>query len=112
MPTDDPHSCVQSSGLRVNGHRSEALTADKVSETYLTYPLLGQFGETGTLLAVATEKQREKISYSIRVARTVAGGSHCRLLANFDRHNRLIDGDGPRPAPLCLMGTCTPQIAN
>jgi NTP pyrophosphatase (non-canonical NTP hydrolase) len=41
----------------------QALKADKSPDDTLAFPLLGLFGETGSLLSVVKKKQRDKAAY-------------------------------------------------
>ncbi len=57
--TDDPFSL-----LTVADYAEQALTTDKHSDGgSLTFPLLGLFGETGSLLSEVKKKQRDQKSY-------------------------------------------------
>ena len=49
--------------LGLNDYQSQALKADRRPDASLTFPLLGLFGETGTLLSVVKKKQRDAASY-------------------------------------------------
>jgi NTP pyrophosphatase (non-canonical NTP hydrolase) len=51
------------SGLALDQYQAQALKADRKPETSLAFPLLGLFGETGTLLSVVKKKQRDTASY-------------------------------------------------
>jgi len=51
------------SDLKLNDYQSQALKADKSPEPSLAFPLLGLFGEAGSLLSVVKKKQRDKASY-------------------------------------------------
>jgi NTP pyrophosphatase (non-canonical NTP hydrolase) len=51
------------SGLTLDAYQAEALKADRAPSTKLAFPLLGLFGETGTLLSVVKKKQRDAASY-------------------------------------------------
>jgi NTP pyrophosphatase (non-canonical NTP hydrolase) len=50
-------------GLTLDDYQSEALKADKSPDDTLAFPLLGLFGEAGSLLSVVKKKQRDKVSY-------------------------------------------------
>src|SRR5882672_8018973 len=50
-------------GLTLNEYQAQALQADRKPETSLAFPLLGLFGETGTLLSVVKKKQRDAAYY-------------------------------------------------
>lgn len=50
-------------GLTLNDYQAQALQVDRKPETSLAFPLLGLFGETGTLLSVVKKKQRDAASY-------------------------------------------------
>src|SRR5713226_4190907 len=50
-------------GLTLNDYQAQALNADRKPETSLAFPLLGLFGEAGTLLSVVKKKQRDAASY-------------------------------------------------
>jgi NTP pyrophosphatase (non-canonical NTP hydrolase) len=54
---------MQNPGLTLDAFQEEALKADRAPSTSLTFPLLGLFGETGTLLSVVKKKQRDTVSY-------------------------------------------------
>jgi NTP pyrophosphatase (non-canonical NTP hydrolase) len=54
---------TRSGDLTLNQYQAEAHKADRKPDTSLAFPLLGLFGETGTLLSVAKKKQRDRISY-------------------------------------------------
>jgi NTP pyrophosphatase (non-canonical NTP hydrolase) len=49
--------------LTLNAYQAAALKADRKPESSLAFPLLGLFGETGTLLSVVKKKQRDRTSY-------------------------------------------------
>lgn len=50
--------------LTVQGYALQALTTDQRSDSgSLTFPLLGLFGETGSLLSEVKKKQRDRASY-------------------------------------------------
>jgi NTP pyrophosphatase (non-canonical NTP hydrolase) len=50
--------------LTLSGYQEAAITADRgPSDTTLEFPLLGLFGETGSLLSVVKKKQRDRASY-------------------------------------------------
>ena len=49
--------------LTLNKYQKRALLADRNPDSSLVLPLLGLFGEAGSLLSVAKKKQRDKISY-------------------------------------------------
>jgi NTP pyrophosphatase (non-canonical NTP hydrolase) len=49
--------------LTLNMYQAEALKTDRKPESSLAFPLLGLFGETGTLLSVVKKKQRDLTSY-------------------------------------------------
>ena len=50
--------------LTVAGYAREAATTDQGADaSSLSYPLLGLFGETGSLLSVVKKKQRDRASY-------------------------------------------------
>src|SRR5438105_4524990 len=52
------------SALTVADYAAQALTADQRSDSgSLTFPLLGLFGETGSLLSEVKKKQRDRASY-------------------------------------------------
>src|SRR3954454_20963003 len=51
------------SALTLNDYQTEALKADRSPGTSLAFPLLGLFGEAGTLLSVVKKKQRDATSY-------------------------------------------------
>jgi len=50
-------------GLTLNKYQTLALTADKKPDASLAFPLLGLFGEAGSLLSVVKKKQRDRTSY-------------------------------------------------
>jgi NTP pyrophosphatase (non-canonical NTP hydrolase) len=50
-------------GLTLNDYQAKALRADRKPDTSLGFPLLGLFGEAGTLLSVVKKKQRDAASY-------------------------------------------------
>src|SRR5579864_8840382 len=50
-------------GLTLADYQRLALTADKKPEASLAFPLLGLFGEAGSLLSVVKKKQRDRTSY-------------------------------------------------
>jgi NTP pyrophosphatase (non-canonical NTP hydrolase) len=50
-------------GLKPDEYQAKALTTDKKPAAELAFPLLGLFGETGTLLSVVKKKQRDAASY-------------------------------------------------
>src|SRR5262245_50433653 len=49
--------------ITLDEFQAEALKADRAPSASLTFPLLGLFGETGTLLSVVKKKQRDAVSY-------------------------------------------------
>lgn len=49
--------------LTLDGYQSLALRTDKGPDASLTFPLLGLFGEAGSLLSVIKKKQRDRTSY-------------------------------------------------
>jgi NTP pyrophosphatase (non-canonical NTP hydrolase) len=52
------------SPLTVESYATQALTTDQRSDSgSLTFPLLGLFGETGSLLSEVKKKQRDRASY-------------------------------------------------
>ena len=52
------------SPLTVEDYAAQALTTDQRSDSgSLTFPLLGLFGETGSLLSEVKKKQRDQASY-------------------------------------------------
>src|SRR5882724_1609175 len=52
------------SPLTVERYATQALTTDQRSDSgSLTFPLLGLFGETGSLLSEVKKKQRDRASY-------------------------------------------------
>jgi NTP pyrophosphatase (non-canonical NTP hydrolase) len=50
-------------GLILSDYQAQALKSDKSPEPSLAFPLLGLFGEAGSLLTVVKKKQRDKASY-------------------------------------------------
>jgi len=50
-------------GLKLDAYQAEALKADRQRDTSLAFPLLGLFGEAGTLLSVVKKKHRDAASY-------------------------------------------------
>jgi hypothetical protein len=55
-------------GLTLVEYQKLALMADKKPEASLAFPLLGLFGEAGSLLSVVKKKQRDRASYRKRQA--------------------------------------------
>src|SRR5882757_2075194 len=51
------------SGLKLSHYQAQPLRADKSPDKGLAFPLLGLFGETGSLLSVVKKKQRDKAAY-------------------------------------------------
>jgi len=49
--------------LRLNDYQAEAQKTDRAADKTLAFPLLGLFGEVGTLLSVVKKKQRDASSY-------------------------------------------------
>src|SRR5262245_26614852 len=49
--------------LTLAEYQNRALTADKKPDASLAFPLLGLFGEAGSLLSVVKKKQRDRASY-------------------------------------------------
>ena len=47
----------------LNRYQQEAVKTDRVPGNGLTFPLLGLFGEAGTLLSVVKKKQRDAAAY-------------------------------------------------
>jgi NTP pyrophosphatase (non-canonical NTP hydrolase) len=54
---------ITSEGLKLDAYQAEALKADRQRDASLTFPLLGLFGEAGTLLSIVKKKQRDVASY-------------------------------------------------
>jgi NTP pyrophosphatase (non-canonical NTP hydrolase) len=54
---------TDSTAFTLNRYQQEAVKADRTLGTGLTIPLLGLFGEAGTLLSVVKKKQRDAASY-------------------------------------------------
>jgi NTP pyrophosphatase (non-canonical NTP hydrolase) len=54
---------VSREGLTLDAYQAEALKADRQRDPSLAFPLLGLFGEAGTLLSVVKKKQRDVASY-------------------------------------------------
>jgi len=52
-----------SAGLKLSDYQAQALKADKSPDPSLAFPLLGLFGETGSLLSVVKKKQRDRAAY-------------------------------------------------
>lgn len=50
-------------GLKLSYYQTEALKADKSPDRTLAFPLLGLFGEAGSLLSVVKKKQRDRAAY-------------------------------------------------
>jgi NTP pyrophosphatase (non-canonical NTP hydrolase) len=50
-------------GLKLSDYQAQALRADKSPDKSLAFPLLGLFGETGSLLSVVKKKQRDRAAY-------------------------------------------------
>lgn len=50
-------------GLTLQEYQTLALTSDRRPDASLAFPLLGLFGEAGSLLSVVKKKQRDKASY-------------------------------------------------
>ena len=50
-------------GLTLNEYQATAVKSDRKPETSLAFPLLGLFGEAGTLLSVVKKKQRDAATY-------------------------------------------------
>jgi NTP pyrophosphatase (non-canonical NTP hydrolase) len=50
-------------GLRLSRYQVLAMQADHSPEKTLAFPLLGLFGETGSLLSVVKKKQRDRAAY-------------------------------------------------
>ncbi|MGE0281384.1 MAG: pyrophosphatase [Rhizobiaceae bacterium] len=50
--------------LTIQGYQQHALRADQLGDVALSVPLLGLFGETGSLLSEAKKKHRDAISYT------------------------------------------------
>jgi NTP pyrophosphatase (non-canonical NTP hydrolase) len=50
-------------GLRLSDYQAQALKADKSPDKTLAFPLLGLFGEAGSLLSVVKKKQRDRAAY-------------------------------------------------
>ncbi len=47
-------------GLTLSEYQAQALKADKSPDKSLAFPLLGLFGEAGSLLSVVKKKQRDR----------------------------------------------------
>src|SRR5258707_3943368 len=50
-------------GLKLSDYQAQALKADRSPGHSLAFPLLGLFGETGSLLSVVKKNQRDKAAY-------------------------------------------------
>jgi NTP pyrophosphatase (non-canonical NTP hydrolase) len=50
-------------GLKLSAYQAGALKADKSPDDTLPFPLLGLFGEAGSLLSVVKKKQRDRAAY-------------------------------------------------
>ena len=50
-------------GLKLAEYQAQALKADKSPDSSLAFPLLGLFGEAGSLLSVVKKKQRDRAAY-------------------------------------------------
>ena len=61
--TTEAHNKTAQKALALNDYQARALQADRKPDTSLAFPLLGLFGETGTLLSVVKKKQRDAASY-------------------------------------------------
>lgn len=51
------------SPLKLSTYQAQALKADRSPDTPLAFPLLGLFGEAGSLLSVVKKKQRDRAAY-------------------------------------------------
>jgi NTP pyrophosphatase (non-canonical NTP hydrolase) len=60
MTAENATSCV---ALTLDAYQAEALKTDRQRDVSLAFPLLGLFGEVGTLLSVVKKKQRDAGSY-------------------------------------------------
>jgi hypothetical protein len=49
--------------MTLNNYQAAARKTDRAADKSLAFPLLGLFGEVGTLLSVVKKKQREAASY-------------------------------------------------
>jgi hypothetical protein len=49
--------------LTVQAYQEQALGADRLPAANLAFPLLGLFGEAGSLLSEAKKKHRDAVSY-------------------------------------------------
>lgn len=49
--------------MKLNDYQAEARKTDRAADKKLAFPLLGLFGEVGTLLSVVKKKQRDAASY-------------------------------------------------
>jgi hypothetical protein len=54
---------ANTAALRLNDYQVAAKKTDRVTDKTLAFPLLGLFGEVGTLLSVVKKKQRDAASY-------------------------------------------------
>jgi NTP pyrophosphatase (non-canonical NTP hydrolase) len=54
----------EQSRLTVQEYQEKALSADQLADATLAVPLLGLFGETGSLLSEAKKKHRDAVSYT------------------------------------------------
>jgi hypothetical protein len=54
----------EQSRLTVQEYQEKALSADQLADATLAVPLLGLFGETGSLLNEAKKKHRDAVSYT------------------------------------------------
>jgi hypothetical protein len=53
----------EGASMRLNDYQAEARKTDRAGDKTLAFPLLGLFGEVGTLLSVVKKKQRDAASY-------------------------------------------------
>jgi hypothetical protein len=56
--------------LTVQEYQAKAVSADQLRGDDLAIPLLGLFGETGSLLSEAKKKHRDAVSYTVTNARS------------------------------------------
>ncbi len=63
IPSVTERAAPDAGGLSLSEYQSSAVKADRIPDSALAFPLLGLFGEAGSLLSVVKKKHRDKAAY-------------------------------------------------
>lgn len=90
-----PASTDEFSPLTIEDYAAQALTTDQRSDGgSLTFPLLGLFGETDSLLSEVKKKQRDRASYVGYAGKAVAVKMRATRVNDFYNKDVEIRSDG------------------